>query len=362
MFFAAVSIALMLQRSATRHIMITDAADTPMERRELTSSYELSLDGSMPQGKENLLIIPLPESTRSDNIVLEDDYISHELRIYVNSRDEGFYKDNAVLTDLDILDAALCFPQNDGGKVCLDFYLNDFYANESTLTESNTIEVRFCKPKEMYDKIVVVDPLTLDESADAVERGTLVEENNSFAGTNASAKGNGDSSGSRASAGKSMRQEDIALKTALLLKSMSEAEPENNVEFYFTRLNNNSLDPDEKQRLIKDCDADFLIELDGCEAQANAVRTYYNEKFFLRELTNASFADIIERNCAVNAGADALGVEAGFYKYELLAGARIPAATVSIGAPSGQQDDNAYENGLARGIYNGILEAFQEIE
>ncbi len=320
-FFAAVSIALMLQRAATKHIMITDAAGTPRERGELTSSYTLLVDESMPQGKENLLIIPLPESTSSENIILEDDYTSHELRIYVDSREEGFYKDNAVQTDLDILDAALCFPQNEGGKVCLNFYLNDFYANESTLTESSTIEVRFCKPKEMYDKIVVVDPLTSDEG-----------------------------------------QKDITLETALLLKDLAENETENRVKFYLTRLNGNVLDPDEKKRLIKDSDADFLIELDGNEVEANAVRTYFNEKFFLRELTNASFADIIERNCAVNAGAQALGVEAGSDKYEMLAGSGIPAATVNIGAPTGQQDGNAYESGLARGIYSGILEAFQEIE
>ncbi len=403
-FFAAVAIALMLQRAATRHIMITDAAGTPMERGELTDSYTLLLDESMPQGKENLLIIPLPDSINSDNIVLEDDYTSHELRIYVDSRGEDFYKENAVLTDLDILDAALCFPHNNGDKVCLDFYLDDLYANESTLTECGTIEVRFCKPKEMYDKVVVVDPLTLDESYAAMERAfmaeengtlaggsesteerasqvegtgsteesiSLVEGNDSFAGTNGSAEESTSltegkhplsKSSGVAKVAKSKKQEDIALETALLLKSMSEAEPENNVKFYLTRLNNNALDPDEKLRLIKDCGADFLIELDGSEAQDNAVRTYYNERFFLRELTNASFADIIERNCAVNAGAGALGVEAGFDRYEILAGARIPSATVSIGATSGHQGDNAYERGLARGIYCGIMEAFQEIE
>ncbi len=348
-FFAAVSIALMLQRAATKHIMITDAAGTPRDRGEITNSYTLLVDEALPEGKENLLIIPLPESTSSDNIVLEDDYTSHELRIYVDSREEGFYKDNAVLTDLDILDGALCFPQEGSNKVCLSFYLNDFYANESTLTESSTIEVRFSKPKEMYDKIVAIDPLVLGDGAVSGASDAAMEGTESVS---SDAALQGTESGSS----------DVAMETALLLKNIAENDPENYIKFYFTRMDGETSDVDQKKKLVSDCGADFLIVLDGTEAQEYAVKTYYNEKFFLRRLPNASFADIIERNSALNAGAQALGVEAGFDKYEMLADTKIPAAALNIGMPSGQESFAGYESGLAQGIYSGLLEAYKQME
>ena len=68
--FAAVSIALMLQRAATKHIMITDAAGTPRDRGEITNSYTLLVDEALPQGKENLLIIPLPETVPDKDYAL----------------------------------------------------------------------------------------------------------------------------------------------------------------------------------------------------------------------------------------------------------------------------------------------------
>ena len=107
--------------------------------------------------KENTLIIPLAKSVKSDNIVLEDGYADHELRIYIDSNEEGFYKDNPVVTDLRILESAKCINRNENGSVCLDFGLNGLYANESSLTESGTIEVKFYRPSDKYDRIVVVD-------------------------------------------------------------------------------------------------------------------------------------------------------------------------------------------------------------
>ena len=129
--FAIVSISLMLYRSATKHIMITDAAGVQLERGSSENAYTLLVDKNVPQGKSDVLIIPLPKSVSSDNIVLEDSYMDHQLRIYIDSREEGFYKDNAIVTDLDIIEDAVCVAQNDTGSVCLDFDLDNLYANES---------------------------------------------------------------------------------------------------------------------------------------------------------------------------------------------------------------------------------------
>ena len=199
--FAAISITLMLQRSATKHIMITDAAGAPLDRGESDSSYTLLIDDNVPKGKEDALIIPLPKSVSSDNIVLEDRYIDHELSIYIDSREEGFYLDNPVVTSLPLLESAVCINENDTGSVCLDFKLDDLYVNESALTENSTIEVRFFKPKDKFEHVVVVDP-----AGGGKDTGDL---------------GNGYS------------EKDVALDTALLLKTAADKDTEHNIKLYF---------------------------------------------------------------------------------------------------------------------------------
>lgn len=335
--FAAISITLMLQRSATKHIMITDAAGAPVDRGKSDSAYTLLIDDNVPKGKEDALIIPLPKSVSSDNIVLEDRYIDHELSIYIDSREEGFYLDNPVVTSLPLLESAVCINENDTGSVCLDFKLDDLYVNESALTENSTIEVRFFKPKDKFEHVVVVDP-----AGGGKDTGDL---------------GNGYS------------EKDVALDTALLLKTAADKDTEHNIKLYFTRLSDMDTSLEKRKALIEDSGADLFVELscDGVQDEAyNGMAIYYNDKFFLRRLSNAEFADVLLQEYASETTLEVLGV---FPEKEdgILGLCPVPAARISLGNVYGQQDkdrlsDESYKSKAAEGVYNGILEAFEVME
>ena len=335
--FAAISITLMLQRSATKHIMITDAAGAPVDRGKSDSAYTLLIDDDVPKGKEDALIIPLPKSVSSDNIVLEDRYIDHELSIYIDSREEGFYLDNPVVTSLPLLESAVCINENDTGSVCLDFKLDDLYVNESALTEDSTIEVRFFKPKDKFEHVVVVDP-----AGGGKDTGDF---------------GNGYS------------EKDVALDTALLLKTAADKDTEHNIKLYFTRLSDMDTSLENRKALIEDSGADLFVELscDGVQDEAyNGMAIYYNDKFFLRRLSNAEFADVLLQGYASETTLEVWGV---FPEKEdgILGLCPVPAARISLGNVYGQQDkdrlsDESYKSKAAEGIYNGILEAFEVME
>ncbi len=317
--FAIVSISLMLYRSATKHIMITDAAGVQLERGSSENAYTLLVDKNVPQGKSDVLIIPLPKSVSSDNIVLEDRYMDHQLRIYIDSREEGFYKDNAIVTDLDIIENAVCVAQNDTGSVCLDFDLDNLYANESTLTESSTIEVKFLRPAEKYDRIVAVDT---DENL---------------------------------------------LETALLLKNIASRDQNNDIKFYYTSQTEEDVSIEQRKALVKDCQADLLIGLSADDSgNDEGLTCYYNDRFFLRRLNNAQFADMVERNCAVASGAQAFGVMPAS-EDELLSASNIPSARLKITIAAGDDENEnpvvkTDMNKVAEGVYNAVLEAFEVME
>lgn len=311
--FGVVSIAVMLQRSATKHIMITDAAETHVDRGNAEDSYNILIDRNVSENQSGKLIIPLAKTVSSDDIILEDKYIDHELKIYIESREEGFYLDNAVLTDLDILESAVCYAENDTGSVCLDFKFDGLYASASSLTENSTIEVSFAKPKDMYDNIVVVDC----GSEDAHEDQSLLD-------------------------------------VSLAVRSIAASDDDNTIKFYYTRLSDEEVDIEKRCALIRDSEADLVVEL---RFGGNGVSSFYNGDFFLRDFNNAEFANILEKNCAYKLGAVANGVFEDDGKDQILLCTKVPAARVEIGEELAGADNSKK---IAEGVYEAILEAFEE--
>ncbi len=330
--FALISLILIFHRSATKHIMITDAAGVTVDRESSDSSYSLLVDSDVPGGKDGTLIIPLSKSVSSDNITLEDGYVDHKLRIYIDSRESGFYMDNAVATDLKLVTDATCINLNDTGSVCLEFTLDGFHANESTLTDNNTIEVRFFDPSDRYDRIVVVDAA-----------GTTVTEE----------------------APAETQHDDITLETALLLKEIADKDTANNIKIYFTGLSGEDIGLEQKKALVADSEADLFLELSEGTSK-EGVSAYYNDGFFLRRLTNAGFADIMLQSCAQKAAISAEGVFDDS-EDDLLTGCRIPAARLDLGSAADYEDaaghaDRSRLKKLAEGIYDGIINSFEEMQ
>ena len=335
--FSVISIGLILHRAATKHIMITDAAGVNIDRGSSEESYNLLVDRNVSAGQSGKLIIPLSKSVGSDDIVLEDKYMDHELLIYIDSREEGFYLDNAVKTDLEMIEGAICIAENDTGAVCLDFKLDGLYANHSSLTETGTIEVEFFKPYDEYDQIVVVDPAAGDGSAG---RG--------FA---------------------ALTEKDVTLDVVMGLKGIVERDEGGKIKFYYTRLSDKEVGPEDVQRLIEETGADMLVGIGtraGESVPVDGIMTTYNDSFYLRKLSNAELSNIMEKNCVARSGSDALGMEVMAEDDLVLRDCTIPACRVMIGSLDGERDkdllsDSAYKNKVALGIYQGVKEAFEEM-
>ena len=316
--FAFVSMAVMLHRSLTKHILITDAALSDVDRGSGEIVSELLIDRNVPEGKEDALIIPLPGSVSSDNIILEDRYIDHELSILINGREKDFYKSTPIAFDLDLIDSAECITGADSESVRLDFKLDGVYANESTLTDNNTIEVRFFKPSDRYSDIVVVD-------ADS-EMG-------------------------------------LASMVSRFLKEASEKDKEHSIRIYYTGLSQDETF-DKKVALIRDCGACMVLRLTEDDSlEAGSISSFYNGDFFLRRLSNAELADTILKSCASQGQGQAVGAfEAS--EDPLLDCLKIPAAGIRFGyASSGEDAENAvnevYLKRVAEGLYNGIISALE---
>ena len=337
--FGVVSITLMLHRSATKHILITDAAEMPVSSVNSGRSFDLLIQKGDPEDGKMKLIIPLAKSVSSEDIKLEDRYSDHELLIYIDSREEGFYGDNAIVSDTGILESAVCHTENNTGSVCLDFKLDGFYANESALTDHSTIEVEFFNPKDRYDKIVLIDP----------------EMNKSFGGF---------------LPGVGLSEKEVTLDVAQRLRSIAEKDVENKIKFFFTHMTDTDISDESKELLIRESCADMAVKIttsDSPDKDNNGIETFYNGTFFIRDLSNVKFADIVERCCADNTGNTALGIYECDESDNLIKNSVVPTAKISVGYLTGNEDADklatgSYRQKAAEGIYQAILDGYKEME
>lgn len=336
--FAVISISIILYRSATRQVLVDDEENSASEKADNGGGYTVLIDDEPNAGWDNALVIPLPKGVTADGVIFEDRYTGREFDVYIDSRDESFYKNNSLHTDLDMIDSAFCRETDSQGGVCLAVKLDGIYAADTSFPDENHILVRFSKPSERFEHIVVIDP-----AGGGKLQGT---------------KGNG------------LSEKNITLETALLLKELSDNDTASDIKLYVTRLNDRSLGAAERSRLADDLEAELYVELAASESsdpEINGVLAVYNDRFFLREMTNAQWAGILEQNVAGVSGASALGVEVCESEESSVLKVKVPAASVSLGYLTGNKDgkrlqNEEYKMRLARGIYEAIKEACKETE
>ena len=79
-----------------------------------------------------------------------------ELWIYIENGRKAFYKERRITGDLNPVEKGICEAQNEG--VLLRLSMREVLEYHSTL-EEGSLWVDYVSPKELYDRIVVLDPV-----------------------------------------------------------------------------------------------------------------------------------------------------------------------------------------------------------
>ena len=132
-------------------------------------------------------------------------------------------------------------------------------------------------------------------------------------------------------------------------------------KIYFTRMDESNPKASVRAQLAEDAGADMLIGItaDGGGQGLGGIRSFYNDRFFIRGFGNADMAVQLERDCAYTTGRKAEAVQAAGDTYELLKASKVPSAVVSVGNPDDAQDAADLENrdyldSIAQGIVQAI--------
>lgn len=319
----------MMYVAARKTIVI---ADTVREESSLP-------EGSQGSGAQELVLrsdgmgnkciqVALAKGTKAENVVMENRYMERELWIYLKEAEADFYQDNAIYGDLAPVLSGQCETGSDG--IVLKFSMDGVWEYRSTM-ENDALVIAYHEPGELYEQIVVVDPVGGGSESGVVAGGYA--------------------------------EKDITLQVA---KQLQKNWVQENIRIYFTRQEDVDVSLEERLAFTEEVGADMFIAIGACgdteHPEYYGIHSFYNEEYFIPEFGNIQLADVLTRSVTLAASNRAIGLtpaETGSILREL----EIPAAEICVGYMTNttecallQQED--YHKKLAEGLANAILEVY----
>lgn len=333
LLFAVVSITAILYTASQKVIVIADVAQDEVESKIKAETAEKRKEITFAEGtqKTNYLCIPLEEGIRAESVTMENHYMDNELWIAFHGNDMDFYGDNAVTGNRDQI--ASGYFEQEGNVTWLKFLLTGVYEYRSIL-EENCLYIEFVPPREVYEKIVVIDP-----AGGGSDFGKVSGE---------------------------LQEKDITLDIAKRLKEKLDA---TDIKVYYTRMEDVLIPEEKRVAIANNTKADMLIRIQvGAEEDSGiyGTETVYNKDFFIPGFGSVELADLLEREVVTSISGKAAGlVPAGQDEY-VLQEATVPVAAVKVGCiTNGQEaillDRPDYRDKIAEGLKNAVQNAYEKI-
>ncbi len=292
--------------------------ETELVKEEDTKINDKKILNIAPEGSEQeYLCIPLSADITEEHLILEANYVEHQLYITIDGLEEDFYENNRITGNSSYIDKILYSYHK--GKTKLQMQLSGLYEHNA-FCKNNTLYLEFNLPREQYDKIIVLDA-------------------DNFPG-------------------------DIPLS---ILKRLKEKLDQTDIKVYYTRLDASNPSEEKRVALANLSKADMLISIRVNNEIENpekyGIQTVYNANFFIPRLSSVDLADIIEKNVCRETGGTARGLIAADTNRILVNNASVPVSVIEVGYVSNKKEkglleDDSYVDKLAEGIYNGIIDAY----
>lgn len=338
--FVAGAMGLMLRYCANKIVVIADVAqDEVVQAAESETNHETAEEGNrieIDRNRENTnyFCVPVPPDVRVEEVTIENHYMDRELWVSIEpekiSGKDTFYESNGVYGSCEqVVEGHF---EVEDKRICLRFKLTDVYEYHS-IFENSTLYIEFVPPKEVYDKIVVIDPAYGRE-----ETGVATD---------------------------TVAAKDITLNIAKALKAKLD---ETDIKVYYTRMDDSNPETEYRVKLAEATKADMLIriEVGGAESSKQyGTEAVYNSRFFIPGFGSVELADLLEREVVTAISGKANGLLEAEQDDTVINEATVPAAAIRVGYLTNGQESillqrEDYIQRIAEGIYQTILKAYEE--
>ncbi len=333
--FVAAAMGIMLHYCANKIVVVADVAqDEVVQAAESTDNSQAegrnSIEIDRDRENTNYFCVPLPPDVRAEEVTIENHYMDRELWVSIEpeklSGQDVFYETNSVYGNCEKVVKGHF--EVEEKRICLRFAMTDVYEYHS-IFEDNTLYIEFVPPKEVYEKIIVIDPAYGGEDTGA-------------ATDTAEAK-------------------DITLNIAKALKAKLD---ETDIKVYYTRMDEAGY----RVKLAEAAKADMLIRIEvGSDKSSKqyGTETVYNSRFFIPGFGSVELADLLEREVVTAISGKANGLVEASSEDTVINEATVPAAAVRVGYLTNGQEAillqrEDYIQRIAEGIYQTVIKVYEE--
>lgn len=344
--FVATAMSAMLYYSANKIIVVADVAQDEVVRQAQDSAAGTVADTVREEFDDktfikidrnsqntNYFCIPLPEGVKVEEVTIENHYMDRELWVIIEPKKlsgwETFYETNSVYGNC----ASVLHGHFDVEKsrLSLRFELTDVYEYHS-IFEDNALYVEFVTPKEVYDKIIVIDPAYGQQDTGVTAGGTDAK--------------------------------NITLEIARALKTKLD---NTDIKVYYTRMDDSGPTAQKRVELAAATKADMLIRIEVSgdqDTKRYGTEAVYNSRFFIPGFGSVELADLLEREVVTAISGKANGLLEAVEEDAVINDATVPAAAIRVGYLTNGQEAillqrEDYISRIAEGIYQAVLKAYE---
>ncbi len=284
------------------------------------------------QTEKDYLVIPQPAGTTESDVTIENDYMNKTLIISSQKANAAFYHGKNLDGNSKHIQAVYYDTQEQVTKIYL---VLDELCEYHISYHLDELRLSLTPVHEMYDKVMVVDA------------------------------GHGGTSTGSVSYG--ISEKDVALGVVDKLKRMLD---QTDIKVYYTRIGD--LDVEEQQRtgIVKEAQADLYLSIhtnaDAKSHVTTGIMTYYDHMNADNGLTGEILAECLQQSVVKMTGGNDQGIIEDTGNIELLYSLGIPSAMMEVGYLTNKQEamqlaSDAYQEKIARGLYDGIVKTYQSI-
>ena len=292
------------------------------------SGMELFLDSTSPD--TDYLWIPVEEGITSADIMIENHYVDHQLWVAIMGGNSDFYAGNYVSGDLSGVVRGEADDAPD--RLILKFTMDRVYEYD-TIFENGVLYVETRMPRELYGRIVVVDP------AGYVPEELIVQ----------------------GSADPAVICQDVAAKVQAGLEA-------DGVRVYVTSADGRVASDEASLSLASDVRPDMYVRIETSydeDSREYGTMTVYNGTYFIPGFGSVELADLLEAHVTTAIGGKARGLVMAGESDVVISGSTVPAATIKVGYYTNSQENillnrDDYRTRIAEGILAAVREAYGE--
>lgn len=331
--YSIAAMGIVLYLSAGKGAEVSNAEQDEVQKTVLYIKEEPGrhlLAFAVGESDSSYLRIPLPEECKAEDIVIENHYMDQELCILIKNADEAFYEESVLSGNLNMIEQGDYETIEEGIK--LNFKLTGIFEYRSIL-ENNNLYIGFLSPREVYDRIVVIDP-----ACGGLNTGYDVE---------------------------GLQEKSISLQIAGKLKEKLD---KTDIKVYYTRVDDVNPEEEQRVRLANETRADMYIRIQvnaDEDSSVYGISTVYNSGYFIPGFGSMELADALEREVAAYVRGKELGLVEAQARDYALRHITVPAAAIQVGCITNDQEASLlgreeYCDRLATGIYNAIMSIYDE--